>query len=176
MSSSRDKKLNRSDVRSGVWKFIFSFVILSVVSFTAVFFFFKSYDTQLAGIDKEVENYRTLISRNGLLESQLDSIYAKMQMLDSDRSQNDNYIRNYILDNVQISNDIMKKDSSDNFKHYAVMFQKVRPLLELKSHILEASREEEIARRNLTECTDKSSQVNSRMKVDPSRKFTGRRR
>lgn len=176
MSSNREKKLNRSDVRSGIWKFIFSFVILSAISFTTVFFFFKSYDTQLKGIEQEVSQYRELLSRNELLRTQVDSIYARMELLDSDKAYNDNFLRTYILDNVRDAKDIMGTDSADNFKHYAILMQKIRPMLNLKNQIITVSFKEQIAIRNVQECQGKSNQISNKMRIDPTRKFTGRRR
>lgn len=176
MSSTREKKLNRSDVRSGIWKFIFSFVILSAVSFTAVFFFFKSYDTQLKGVEREVSQYRDLLTRDALLHTQIDSIYARMELLDSDKAYNDNFLRTYILDNVRDAKDIMGADSATNFKHYSVFLQKIRPMLNLKNQIITVSFKEQIAIRNVQECQGKSNQISNKMRIDPSRKFTGRRR
>ncbi|MCX8532807.1 type VI secretion system TssO [Chryseobacterium luquanense] len=176
MSSNREKKLNRSDVRSGIWKFIFSFIILSGISFTSVYFFFKSYDTQLKGIDKEVAQYRDLLNRDDLLHTQVDSIYARMELLDSDKAYNDNYLRTYILDNVREAQQIMGVDSADNFKHYAVLMQKIKPMLNLKSQIINVSFKQQIAIRNVQDCQGKSNQINNKMMIDPTRKFTGRRR
>ncbi|WP_244428587.1 type VI secretion system transmembrane protein TssO, partial [Flavobacterium sp. B17] len=67
MSSNREKKLNKADVRIGIWKFVLSFIVLSGVSFICVFFFFKSYDIQRQGIQKKSEDYRDLLSRSDFL-------------------------------------------------------------------------------------------------------------
>ncbi len=176
MSSNREKKLNKSDVRLGIWKFILSFIILSAISFTSVFFFFKSYDRQLAGVDEEVRAYRDLQAKDNLLRIHVDSIYARMEMLDSDKAYNDNYLRTYILDNVREAQQIMGADSANNLKHYAVLMQKIKPMLNLKSQIINVSFKQQIAIRNVQECQGKSNQINNKMKIDPTRKFTGRRR
>ncbi|AZB31999.1 MULTISPECIES: type VI secretion system TssO [Chryseobacterium] len=176
MSTSREKKLNKSDVRLGIWKFILSFIILSAISFTSVFFFFKSYDRQLAGVDDEVRAYRELLAKDNLLRIHVDSIYARMELLDSDKAYNDNYLRTYIFDNVREAQKIMGADSANNLKHYAVLMQKIKPMLNLKSQILNVSFKQQIAIRNVQECQGKSNQINNKMKIDPSRNFTGRRR
>lgn len=176
MSSNREKKLNKSDVRLGIWKFILSFIILSAISFIAVFFFFKSYDRQLTGVDEEVRAYRDLLNRNNLLHTHIDSIYARMELYDSDKAYNDNYLRTYILDNVREAQEIMGADSATNLKHYAVLMQKIKPMLNLKSQIVTVSAKQQIAIRDVQECQGKSSQINNKMRIDPSRKFTGRRR
>lgn len=176
MSTSREKKLNKSDVRLGIWKFILSFIILSAISFIAVFFFFKSYDRQLAGVDDEVRAYRDLLIRDNLLHTHIDSIYARMELYDSDKAYNDNYLRTYILDNVREAQEIMGADSATNLKHYAVLMQKIKPMLNLKSQIVTVSAKQQIAIRDVQECQGKSNQINNKMKIDPTRKFTGRRR
>jgi hypothetical protein len=176
MSTNREKKLNKSDVRLGIWKFILSFIVLSAVSFTSVFFFFKSYDRQLTGVEDEVRAYRDLLNRDNILHTQVDSIYARMELLDSDKAYNDNYLRTYILDNVREAQQIMGADSANNFKHYAVLMQKIKPMLNLKSQIINVSFKQQIAIRNVQECQGKSDQINNKMRIDPTRKFTGRRR
>lgn len=176
MSSNREKKLNKSDVRLGIWKFILSFIILSAISFIAVFFFFKSYDRQLTGVDEEVRAYRDLLNRNNLLHTHIDSIYARMELYDSDKAYNDNYLRTYILDNVREAQEIMGADSATNLKHYAVLMQKIKPMLNLKSQIVTVSAKQQIAIRDVQECQGKSNQISNKMRIDPSRKFTGRRR
>jgi hypothetical protein len=54
--------------------------------------------------------------------------------------------------------------------------QKIKPMLNLKSQIINVSFKQQIAIRNVQECQGKSNQINNKMKIDPTRKFTGRRR
>jgi hypothetical protein len=176
MSSNREKKLNRSDVRIGIWKFILSFVVLSGVSFICVFFFFKSYDIQREGIKKEADDYRELLTRSDLLRTHVDSILYRMDQLDINKVANDNFLRNYIMDNVHDAKNIMGKDSADNFKHYSILLKQIEPMLALKNQIIKVSYKEQVALRDLSECKGKIGIVNSELRVDPTRKFTGSRR
>ncbi|WP_292009652.1 type VI secretion system TssO [Chryseobacterium sp.] len=176
MSTNSDKKLNKSDVRIGIWKFILSFIVLSGVSFCAVFFFFKSYDIQRKGIQKEVDEYKNLLSRNELLKIQVDSIYYRMNLLDINKVDNDIFLRNYIMDNVRDAKNIMGSDSAKNFKHYSVLLKNLEPMLALKTQIINISNKEQTALRDLNECMGKVGRVNSELRVDPTRKFTGSRR
>lgn len=176
MSTNREKKLNRSDVRIGIWKFILSFVVLSLISFCSVFFFFKSYDIQRRGIEKEVEDYRDLLRRSATLKIQVDSIYYKMSLLDRNNVDNDIFLRNQIFDNVRDMKNLMGEDSTKNLKHYAVLLNKIGPMLALKSKIIEVTNKQQIAIRNLNQCMGKVDHINSELRVDPTRKFTGRRR
>ncbi|MCU7613051.1 type VI secretion system transmembrane protein TssO [Chryseobacterium sp. GMJ5] len=176
MPTNREKKLNTSDVRIGIWKFILSFIILSVVSFCAVFFFFKSYDIQRKGIQKEIDDYRNLLSRNELLKIQVDSIQYRMTLLDINKVDNDILLRNYIMENVRDAKKIMGADSAQNFKHYSILLKKIEPMLALKSQIIMVSNKEQTAIRDLNACMGKVDRVNHQLRVDPTRKFTGRRR
>lgn len=176
MSSNREKKLNTSDVRIGIWKFVLSFIVLSGVSFICVFFFFKSYDIQRVGIKKEADNYHELLTRSDALRIQVDSILYRMDQLDINRVDNDILLRNYIIDNVRDAKNIMGKDSADNFKHYSILMKQIAPMLALKNQIVIVSNKEQIALRDLSECRGKVGMANHALQVDPTRKFSGSRR
>lgn len=176
MSSNREKKLNESDVRAGIWKFVLSFIVLSAVSFSTVFFFFKSYDIQREGISKEAEAYRELLSRSDLLKTHVDSIFYRMDQLDISKVDNDIFLKNYIMDNVRDAKNIMGRDSADNFKHYAILMKHIEPMLSLKNQIVIISNKEQIKLRDLRECMGKVGSVKNRLLDDPTRKFTGSRR
>ncbi len=176
MSSNREKKLNKTDVRVGIWKFVLSFIALSGVSFICVFFFFKSYDIQREGIKKQADDYRELLTRSDLLRTHVDSILYRMDQLDINKVDNDIFLRNYIMDNVRDAKNIMGKDSADNFKHYAVLMKQIEPMLALKNQIVNVSYKEQNALRDLSECRGKVGIVNNELKVDPTRKFSGSRR
>ncbi|WP_306622424.1 type VI secretion system TssO [Chryseobacterium ginsenosidimutans] len=176
MSSNKEKKLNKSDVRIGIWKFVLSFIILSGVSFTCVFFFFKSYDIQREGIKKQADDYRELLTRSDLLRTHVDSILYRMDQLDINKVSNDIILRNYIMDNVQDAKNIMGKDSADNFKHYSILMKHIEPMLALKDQIVKTSYNEQIALRDLSECNGKIGVMNKELRVDPTRKFTGSKR
>lgn len=176
MSSNREKKLNRSDVRIGIWKFVLSFVVLSGVSFICVFFFFKSYDMQREGIKKQADDYRELLTRSDLLRTHVDSILYRMDQLDINKVDNDIILKNYIMDNVQDAKNIMGKDSADNFKHYSILMKQVEPMLALKNDIVKVSFKEQIALRDLSECRGKVGIMNNELREDPTRKFSGGRR
>lgn len=176
MSSNREKKLNKSDVRIGIWKFVLSFVVLSAVSFTSVFFFFKSYDTQREGIKKQADEYRELLTRSDLLRTHVDSILYRMNQLDISKVDNDIFLKNYIMDNVRDAKNIMGKDSADNFKHYSILMKQLEPILALKTQIVTVSYKEQIALRDLSECRGKIGIANNELRLDPTRKFTGSRK
>ncbi|EJL74225.1 type VI secretion system TssO [Chryseobacterium populi] len=174
MSSNKEKKLNRSDVRVGIWKFVLSFIVLAVVSFTGVFFFFKSYDTQTEGISREAEAYRALQGRSDLLKVQVDTIFSRMSRLN--QADNEALYSSNIIDNVNDAYNIMGKDSADNFKHYSTLMKQIRPMLTLKNKIVEVSNRKKIAIRNANDCRGKVDNMEDVLKIDPTRKFSGGRR
>ncbi|ROH97637.1 type VI secretion system TssO [Chryseobacterium daecheongense] len=176
MSSNREKKLNQSDVRIGIWKFALSFIVLSAVSFCCVFFFFKSYDAQREGISREADAYKELLTRSDLLRTHVDSIYYRMNQLDINKVDNEIILRNYIMDNVIDAKNIMGKDSVDNFKHYAVLMKQIEPMLNLKTQINKVAYRKQMVLRDLEECMGKVGRANSELREDPTRKFSGGRR
>jgi hypothetical protein len=176
MSSNREKKLNKSDVRVGIWKFILSFAVLSVVSFVCVLFFFKSYDTQREGIRRESDAYKDLIDRSDVLKKHVDNIYDRMVQLNTNKVENEIFLRSSIMDNVRDAKNIMGKDSTKSFKHYTVLMKQIETMLSLKNNISTVEYRKSIALRDLRECMNKSDVATKELKIDPTRKFTGGRR
>ncbi|AKK73360.1 type VI secretion system TssO [Chryseobacterium gallinarum] len=176
MSSNREKKLNKSDVRMGIWKFILSFAVLSVVSFMCLFFFFKSYDIQREGISREAEAYKELMGRSDVLRNLVDEIYDKMIQLNINKVENDVFLRTSIMDNVRDAKNIMGKDSTQNFKHYAVLMKQIEPMMTLKAQIIEVEYKKKTVKRDLDDCMGKINRANSELRKDPTRNFTGSRR
>ncbi|PIF44610.1 hypothetical protein CLU96_1587 [Chryseobacterium sp. 52] len=176
MSSNREKKLNKSDVRIGIWKFILSFAVLSVVSFLCLFLFFKSYSIQREGITRQADAYKELMLRSDVLKAQIDKVFDQMNQLKINKVENDMFLRTRIMDDVREVQNIMGKDSIDNFKHYAVLMKQIRPMLTLKNDIIQEEYNKKIVVRDLQECMDKVGKANNQLKKDPTRNFTGRKR
>lgn len=176
MSSNREKKLNKSDVRIAIWKFILSFAVLSVVSFACLYLFFKSYDMQREGISRDAEAYKELMLRSDVLKNHVDEIYEKMTQLSSDRVSNEVFLRTSIMDNVRDVKNIMDKDSIQNFKHYAVLMKQIEPMMTLKAKIVEVEYRKKVARRDLDDCMGKVVRANTELRRDPTRNFTGSKR
>ncbi|UHO37422.1 type VI secretion system transmembrane protein TssO [Chryseobacterium capnotolerans] len=176
MSSNREKKLNKSDVRTGIWKFILSFVVLSMVSFSCLYLFFKSYDIQREGISREAEAYKELMRRSDMLKENVDEIYEKMTQLDLNKVENEAFLRTNIMDNVGNVKSIMGKDSITSFKHYSTLMKQIGPMLTLKTKIIGVEYKKKTVLRDLDECMGKVSRANNELRKDPTRNFTGGRR
>ncbi|AZA46789.1 hypothetical protein EG346_00505 [Chryseobacterium carnipullorum] len=176
MSTNREKKLNKSDVRIGIWRFILSFAVLSVVSFVCLFLFFKSYSIQREGITRQADAYKELMARGDVLKTQVDNIYEQMNQLNINKVQNDVFLKTRIMDEVREVKNIMGKDSVDNFKHYAVLMKQIEPMLNLKGDIIKVEYNKKTVLRDLEECMGKVGRANDQLKKDPTRNFTGKRR
>lgn len=176
MSTNRDKKLNKSDVRVGIWKFILSFVILSLITFSTVFFFFKSYHTQRLGMEKEVDKYEELLGRSKAMKIMVDTINYHVASLDIAVVNNDIPLRTQIAEEIDEARVVIGEDSADNLKHYASLLNHITPMLNLKAKIIDASNKKEFARNELIRCTGKVAKVNVELTKDPTRHFSGGRR
>lgn len=176
MSSNREKKLNKSDVRAGIWKFILSFAVLSAVSFTCLFLFFKSYSIQREGITKDADAYKELMVRGDVLRAQIEKIYERMNQYSINKVENEVFLKTGIMDDVNDAKLIMGKDSVDNFKHYAVLLKQIGPMLALKSDIAGVEYRKRSVLRDLDDCMNKVERANGQLRKDPTRNFTGGRR
>lgn len=176
MSSTREKKLNKSDVRVGIWKFILSFAVLAAVSFLCLFLFFKSYNIQREKITRDADAYKELMRRGDVLKSHVDNIYDKMNQLNAGKVQNEVFLRTSIMDDVRDAKNIMGKDSADNFKHYAVLMKQIAPMLNLKNDITAVEYRKRTILRDLEDCIGKVGNANKQLRKDPTRNFTGGRR
>ncbi|MFZ4930973.1 type VI secretion system TssO [Chryseobacterium sp. Mn2064] len=165
--------MNKSDVRIGIWKFILSFAVLSVVSFACLFLFFKSYDIQREGISREAEAYKELMLRSDVLKDHIDDIYEKMNQLSINKVDNDIFLRTSIMDNVRDAQNIMGKDSAQSFKHYAILMKQIVPMMNLKAKIIEVETDKKRVLRDLDECIGKVRVTNNQLRIDPTRNFTG---
>ncbi|WP_223607061.1 type VI secretion system TssO [Chryseobacterium sp. OSA05B] len=173
MSSNREKKLNKSDVRAGIWKFILSFAVLSVVSFLCLFLFFKSYSIQRERIAIEAEAYKDLMRRGDMLREHVENIYNKMSQLNEGKVKSESFLKTSIMDDVADAREAIGKDSADNFKHYAVLMKQIGPMLTLKNNILEVEYDKKMVLRDLDECLQKMKRANNELKKDPTRHFEG---
>lgn len=174
MSSTREKKLNKSDVRTGILKFILSFAVLSVVSFLCLFLFFKSYAVQREGIDRDAREYTTLMEKSDKLKTVVDEIYSEMSQ--HDKVVNDGFLRTSILDKMKDVKNVMGKDSAGSFKHYAILMKQINPMLTLKREIVKQGNKKQGTWAELQDCMGKTGVVDRELLKDPTRNFTGGKR
>jgi len=164
MTPQGQKKLNSNDVRNGIIRFVLSFIVLISISLTTVFLFFKSSKIQKEQIQKELNAYKNVLSRNELLKIKMDTIYYKMALLNTDRVQNDIFLRNSILEDLQDTKNIMGADSSKSFKQYSTLTKNIGKMTIFKNELINVTAKERNAIRNLNECMGKVEKINTQIR------------
>lgn len=164
MISTGQEKLNKKDVRNGILGFILFFILLNGVTFSAVFMFFKSSQFQQNEIRKEITNYKTIQSKNDLLQERIEGIYSKMSLLASDKVENEVFLRDNIIEEIRDCRNIMGNDSVKEFRHYASLIKNMSEIVNLKNELISISLDEQVAMRNLQECQGRLNIASSRFK------------
>lgn len=127
-------------------------------------------------MEAEADKYSELLGRSNVLNIKVDSIHHLMSLLDINKVQNDIQLRKQITNELYDARSIMGEDSIDNLKHYAVLLKNIGPMLDLKTKIISVANQKEYHRSQLLRCQGKNANVVKELKVDPTRKFSGRRR
>jgi len=175
MTTYGQKKLNSSDVRNGMLRFIFSFVVLLGVSFLCVFLFFRSAEVQKQQIQTELNAYKSVLSRNELLKIKMDTIYYKMTLLNSNKVENDIFLRNSILEDLQDTRNIMGADTAASFKQYATLTKNIGKMTVFKNELINITAKEQNALRSLNECMGKVGKMSTQLKsYEPKGKIAKR--
>jgi hypothetical protein len=164
MGSRGQKKLNKDDVRNGILRFVLSFAVLLTISFITVFLFFRSSEVQKQQIQQELNDYKSVLSRNELLKIKMDTIYYKMNLLNSNKVENDIFLRNSILEDLQDTKNIMGADTAKSFKQYAVLTKNIGKMTVFKNELINITAKEQNALRSLNECMGKVGKINSQLK------------
>lgn len=159
------KKLNKEDVRNGILRFVLSFVVLVMISFLTVFLFFRSSEVQKAQVQKELNDYKSILSRNELLKVKMDTIYYKMSLLNSNRVENDIFLRNSILEDLRDTRNIMGADSVTAFRQYATLTKNIGAMTTFKNELINITAKEQNAMRSLNECMGKVDRMTSQIKT-----------
>lgn len=164
MASHGQKKLNKDDVRNGIFRFVLSFLVLLTVSFLTVFLFFRSSEVQKRQIQNELNDYKSVLSRNELLKIKMDTIYYKMALLNSNKVENDIFLRNSILEDLRDNRNIMGSDTAKAFKQYATLTKNIGKMTVFKNELINITAKEQNALRSLNECMGKVGKMNSQLK------------
>ncbi|SFC41965.1 type VI secretion system TssO [Kaistella jeonii] len=164
MISSGQKRLNRDDVQKGTRNFILSFIILCAMAFCTVFLFFKSAEMQNKEIRSDLNAYHDMLGRNELLNIKLDTIYEKMSQMSSDRVSNDMFLRNSIIQDIQVGNQLIAEDSVADLKQISILLKQMQPMLTYKNELLKKKMEKTSISRLLNECMGNDGRVTEGIK------------
>lgn len=172
MISSGQKRLNRNDVQKGTRNFIFSFIILCAMAFCVVFLFFKSAEMQKNEIHDDLEAYRSMLGRNEVLNIKLDTIYYKMTQMSNDKTQNDIFLRNSIIEDIQVGRDIIGKDSAADLRQISKLLVQMQPMLTYKNELLKKKMEESSYSRLLKQCIESNTRAETVVRSNARRPGT----
>lgn len=161
MISSGQKRLNKDDVQKGTRNFILSFIILCGMAFCVVFLFFKSAEIQNKEIRSDLDSYHDMLGRNDLLNIKLDTIYGKMSHMSNDKISNDMSLRSSIINDIQVANQLIAKDSISDLKQISVLLKQMQPMLSYKNELLKKKMEKSSISRMLNECMGNNTRVSA---------------
>lgn len=166
------KPKNIKDIRHQAALFGISFFALCVFSFLALFAAFTSYQKQQEYIADDIGQYKTVLNKEYVLSTRMDSLYRLMDLVGSGKVENDLFLEKYIAD---FKDDLVKDigaDSAHEFRHYFFITSKLNEMLMLKDSIRQVTERELLARRDLMECMNKTRKVKQDLSLDPTRNFT----
>jgi hypothetical protein len=83
-------------------------------------------------------------------------------MIANDKVQNDEFLRDNIVEDIHDCKNIMGKDSVKEFKQYASLLKNINEMVSLKDKLISASLEEKAALNNLQECQGRLNIVTSK--------------
>lgn len=164
MISHGQKRLNKGDVQKGTGNFILSFILLCGVAYNVVFLFFKSAEVQNKEITSNLNAYHAMLGRNELLNIKLDTIYTKMSQMSNDQVSNDLFLRNSIIQDIQVGNQLIAEDSVADLKQIAILLKQMQPMLTYKNELLKKKMEKTSISRLLNECMGNEGKVSAGIK------------
>lgn len=165
------KKVNKKSKNKALLAFLGQFTMLSVVLFLTGFFFFKSYDLQSKIIQQDVIAYKEILNKQQMLKVKFDTIFYQMSLLNSGRVKNDVFLGNYISQNISTTRNFIGNDSTNDFKYYALLLNRLDSIMILKNELVVISDKERLALNDLNECIGKITKVKSELSKDPTRNF-----
>lgn len=126
------KKLNQKDVNTGIRNFVLTFLLLTAISFSAVFFLFKSSAAQGDNVVKRMEEYRSIIERNKMLSEKLSEIEMNMELIGSENITNTPALTDHIIANIKECKAVIGEDSASAFKHYSILLEDMSAMMNQK--------------------------------------------
>ncbi|WP_158964197.1 type VI secretion system TssO [Myroides fluvii] len=168
------KSINSKQIYFSLLCFCVNFVILIFVFFIGIYFFFESSDRQHKHIEKDLLAYKTLLNKQYVLKSKVDTVYYHMSLLSTGKVENNLFLEQYITKDVQEIKKLLNFENKENFKGYDLLFTQLDSLLVLKDKIIAIDNQEAVALRDLNECMHRFKNVYTELTDDPSRKFNKR--
>lgn len=153
--NSGQEKLNKNDVRSGIWSFILSFLVLSGFSFFCVYLFFESSRRQSLEIEKYTDEYRNMQKRDLVLQQNIEEIYTRMSFLSKANTSSNKANQEIIVTKIIESRKFIGKDSIKDLKHYSMLLKNMGVMMSLKERLYSLNQEVDNAKFYTEECQNK---------------------
>jgi|GEM_PF-1127639 len=164
--------LNHSQIKRKTLVFWLYFLILIFLLFLPVYALFFSYNQQKSYITDDLNAYKEVLNRQIDIHHKVDSLHQLMGLLNTGKVGNDLFLEQYISNNKAELSKVVNKDSSEAFKHYALLLNQMDKMLLLKDSIRVISSRESLAYRDLIECINKSKKIKRDLSFDPARNFS----
>jgi len=165
------KSVNFKQIYLSIAFFCIDFLILIFVFFIGIYFFYESSEQQKKRIEKDLLAYKTLLNKQYVLKSKVDTVYYHMSLLNTGKVEHDLYLEQYIAKDVEEIKKLVKDDNKENFNGYELLFIQLDSLLILKDQIMDVANQEAVALRDLNECMYRFKNVYMELTNDPHRKF-----
>lgn len=161
------KKLNQKDVNTGIRNFVLTFLLLTAISFSAVFFLFKSSAAQGDNVVKRMEEYRGIIERNKMLSEKLSEIEMNMELIGSENITNTPALTDHIIANIKECKAVIGEDSASAFKHYSILLEDMSAMMNQKTLLLNLSNNERNAKRDYDDCMQRVGRIDKALSTNP---------
>lgn len=165
------KSVNYKEIYLNISVFVVYFLILIFVFFISIYFFYESSDQQKKRIERDLIAYKSLLNKQYLLKSKIDTIYYHMRLLHTGKVEHDSYLEQYISKDLMEVKKLLVEENEENFIGYGVLLPQLDSLLLLKHEIIALSTQEAVVLRDLNACMHRFKNVYTELTDDPGRKF-----
>lgn len=150
--------------------FIVNFIFLIGVCFLGVYFFFETSYQQSKRVERDVLSYKMVLNKQYVLKNKVDTLYYHMRLLNTGKVENNHFLKQYILKEMEEIKTLVNNDSLDNFNYYNVLLTQLDSVLMLKAQLIQIDNKESLALKDLNECMSRFKNVYTELMDDPNRK------
>ena len=166
MNTYGQNKLNKNDVRSGIFRFLLSFIVLAFISFLCVFLFYKSSDIQTKQTKIKANKYMEMQRVVQQLNSKLTRIIDNMANLNNGTEGDYSNASAYISKDIKDCKALIGKDTAE-YKQYTSLIKEIeRNILPHKKQILASNEKLMKVNNRLADCEATTRKL-SRKKLSP---------
>lgn len=152
MATYGQNKLNKNDVRNGIFRFLLSFMILTCVTFLSVFLFYKSSDVQTRQTKIKADQYFTMQNTVFQLNSKLDRIIGLLGNLNNGTEGDYSNVSQSVIEDIRQCKKLIGKDTADYKLYTSLLNQIERNIMPHKKHILSSNEKLMKVQNRLADC------------------------